>query len=153
MRADDRLSGPFFVVVSIVVCLQAARYGIGSFHDPSAGFFPFLMGLVVCSLSLALLFSAIFSKDKAKEPCESFWIVLTRKKVWCIVLALVAYGLLLERLGFILTAFLIFTFILHVTEPQKWWVSLVSGLTASLACYALFCLALGVPLPQGILGP
>jgi putative tricarboxylic transport membrane protein len=152
MRAYDRLSGAFLVVVSIAICLQAARYGIGSFHDPSAGSFPFLMGLVVGALSLALLFSAIFSKDKAKEPCESLWIVLTRKKVWYIVLPLVAYGLLLERLGFILTTFFVFTFILHVTEPQKWWVSLVSGLTATLVCYALFYLALGVPLPQGILG-
>ena len=152
MRADDRLSGAFFLVASIAALLQASCYGIGSFHDPGAGFFPFLMGIVVCVLSSFLLFSAIFSKKQAKEPPELLRVVLTRKKVLYIVFALVAYGLLLERLGFILTTFFVFTFILQVTEPQKLWVSLVSGITASLVCYALFYVALGVPLPRGILG-
>jgi hypothetical protein len=79
-------------------------------------------------------------------------IILTRKKIWCIVLALVADGLLLERLGFLLTTFFVFAFILHVAGPQKWWVPIIGGLTASVVCYALFDLALGVPLPQGVLG-
>ena len=93
------------MALAIAACLEASRYGIGSFQCPSAGLFPFLTALVVGALSLVLLFSAIFLKDNVESQAELLRTVLARKKVWGIVLAVVADGLLLEPLGFILTTF------------------------------------------------
>ncbi len=152
MKADDRVSGAFLVVVAVAVCLQAIHYKIGSFQAPAGGFFPLLLGLLVGTLSIALFFQGVLSRHEVQAPSETLWVVLSRKRVWYIVLALVAYGLLLETLGFLLATFAVFTFILRAVEPQKWWVCTVGGLAASVGCYALFYLALGVPLPRGILG-
>jgi hypothetical protein len=152
MKADDRVSGVFLVVVGAATCLEATRYKIGSFHTPAGGFFPLLLGLLIGTLSLALFFMGIFSRHKDQKPSESLWVVLSRKKVWYIILALIAYGCLLEGLGFLLATFAVFAFILRTVEPQKWWACIIGGLAASVGCYALFYLALGVQLPRGILG-
>jgi hypothetical protein len=152
MKADDRVSGFLLMILGGATCLEATRYRIGSMTTPGAGFFPLLLGLFVVSLSFAL-FMKSFSPPKDPRPSESLWMVLTRKKVWYIVLALIVYGLLLDRLGFLLTTFAVFTFILRAVEPQKWWLCILGGVAASVGCYVLFYLALGVQLPHGILGP
>jgi hypothetical protein len=58
----------------------------------------------------------------------------------------------LERLGFLLSTFLLTGFLLRVMEPRSWSKLLTLALATALGSYAIFARALGMPLPPGILG-
>ncbi len=152
MKADDRVSGAFLLILAVAVCLQSLDYRLGTFKAPSAGLFPFWMGVLTGILALILLGKATFAPREEARRSESLRAVLSRKKVWAIVLALTAYGLLLEQIGFLLATFIVIAFILRAVEPQKWWVCIIGGFSASVGSYILFYMALGVHLPRGIMG-
>ena len=58
----------------------------------------------------------------------------------------------LERLGFLLSTFLLTGFLLRVMEPRSLSKLLTLALATALGSYAIFARALGMPLPPGILG-
>lgn len=55
-------------------------------------------------------------------------------------------------LGFLLTSFLITTFMLRVIEPQKWVAVIATSLLSCFAVYWLFSRLLQVSLPKGFFG-
>jgi hypothetical protein len=58
----------------------------------------------------------------------------------------------LERVGFILTTFLLLTLLLGISDEPKWPTVLALASGAALGSYALFDLWLQIRLPGGILG-
>jgi putative tricarboxylic transport membrane protein len=66
--------------------------------------------------------------------------------------ALAGFALVLERLGFLLTTFLLMVLLLRAIEAQRWPKVIVVALATALISYAIFAWLLGVPLPPGVLG-
>jgi hypothetical protein len=109
------------------------------------------MGIVICVLSLLLLIKAKY--ERSDEIEHVFWSASAgQKKAIYILLALFACGLLLEKLGYVLTVFLFLGFLLRSVDPQKWLVVLGGALLGSAGSYILFKLCLKVQLPLGFLG-
>ena len=67
------------------------------------------------------------------------------------VLALLAYAVTMNYLGFLPSTFLFLVFLLRVIEPQRWPVALLGSLGASVAFYCVFELGLQSQLPKGLL--
>ena len=152
MGSRDRVSALVLLILSVAVCLGAADYGLGDFHSPGTGFFPFLLGAFIGILSLLMLARA---KSERRERVGEKTLRAKgggQRKVFCILLALVAYALLLERLGYTPTTFLLFVILLRGIQPQRWPVAIGAALFGSLGSYSLFQLALHVELPRGLLG-
>jgi Tripartite tricarboxylate transporter TctB family len=74
------------------------------------------------------------------------------RKVILVLAALVFYGLLLEKLGFVLTTFVLFSFLLWISAETKWLTLLAVASAAALGSYALFEIWLQIRLPKGIFG-
>ena len=144
----DRYSGLFWFLLSVVVCIYARRLGLGHFRNPGPGFLFFWSGVVLCVLSLIILFQTIKPADKEEKAFGS----VNWAKVASVVLALVVYGLILERLGFVLSTVLFMGFLLRSIEAKKWYVVILVSVVSSLLTYALFELWLHARLPKGILG-
>ena len=137
------------LMLSIVTCYGAWKLRLGSLSQPDAGAFPFLLGIVIGSLSLLILIKTKFEKQ-ASEAAHRIWSGSGgKKKVFFILLALIVYGLLLERAGYPLTTFLLFILLLR---GHKWHIMIGSAVVASVGSYILFRIALHVDLPQGFLG-
>jgi putative tricarboxylic transport membrane protein len=140
----------FWLLFSVVTCLEAFRLKLGGLHEPASGFFPFTVGLLTGLLALIALFQAIREKKEkaAPQPQESFqW--------WNIVVilgALVAYALSLEKLGFMINTFLFMVLSLKVVEPQTWKRAILVGLITAITSDLVFNLILGAQIPSGILG-
>jgi putative tricarboxylic transport membrane protein len=66
--------------------------------------------------------------------------------------SLVGFALVLERLGFLLSTFLLMVLLLRAIEAPKWSKVFVVALSTALIAYFLFAWLLGIPLPAGILG-
>lgn len=137
--------------VGLIFCIGSVKHGDVRARIPSAGFFPFLGGITLISLSLVNLFSAIKNKECKKIekffPERDSW-----KKLLISLFALVAYSIGLLFLGFLLTNFLFMIFVLKLIEPQKWTITLVTSFIVSALSYVVFEVLLKVQLPYGVFG-
>jgi putative tricarboxylic transport membrane protein len=153
MEANDRVSSIVLLIISILSCLGASPLRIGSLNDPGPGFSPFVLGVGIGVLSLLLLVKTKLKKKTAKEERALWFRTTGQKKIVFILLSLVLYGLLLEKLGYILTTFLLYIFFLKMVEPQRWYIAVGVAFLTSVATFVLFELCLNVPLPRGFLFP
>jgi putative tricarboxylic transport membrane protein len=147
MKDLDFASGIFLLLFGSFLAVEALKLPLGGFRHPDAGFLPFGVSLVMIFLSVLVLAGAL-RKGHLKEWLrfgEGKW------KVWIAVLGMLAYVLVLNSLGFLLSTFLIMLLLLRVLERQGWTTSLAISLPSVLLGYLLFTRGLGVPLPRGII--
>lgn len=151
MKKYDRITSVVWLGFAVYICVESVRLPLGSFHDPGPGFLPLLVGLILAGLSVIC-----FKTSRTAEPAEekASWYSQERWKnlIW-ILLALFAYALALDQLGFLVSTFLFLTFLFRFgMEPQKWHWAIGGSVIASLSCYVVFELWLQTQLPKGILG-
>jgi putative tricarboxylic transport membrane protein len=141
-------SALFWVAVGIMACYGATRLGLGSVAEPGAGFIFFWSGLILVILSFIVLADSVrSSEDTVQEMREMKW-----TKIALVLLSLLLYAFFLERLGFVLTTFVLLSFLLGWIERTNWVRSLEVASAAALASYAIFELWLKIRLPKGIFG-
>jgi putative tricarboxylic transport membrane protein len=138
----------FWVAVGLLACYGATRLGLGSVTEPGAGFIFFWSGLILVVLSLIVLADSVRTPaDTEREMSEMNW-----AKIALVLLSLLLYAFFLERLGFVLTTFVLMSFLLGCIEGTHWFRSLGVAGAAALACYAIFELWLKIRLPKGLFG-
>jgi putative tricarboxylic transport membrane protein len=138
----------FWIAVGILVCYGATRLGLGAVTEPESGFIFFWLGLILAMLSLADLAASLrASEGVVQETKELNWV-----KLALVLLFLLLYAFLLERLGFVLTTFLLLSFLLGWIERASWTRSLGVAVVAALGSFAVFELWLKIRLPKGIFG-
>ncbi|MBP1708376.1 MAG: Tripartite tricarboxylate transporter TctB family [Deltaproteobacteria bacterium] len=140
----------FWLLFSLIICVEAYRLKIGTIHDPGPGFFPFGAGLIMLLLSLAALLQSVTTKQKVEETSrqETF-------RWWNIVIILAtitAYALSLEKIGFLNNTFVFMSLLLKVVEPQPWKTAVIGGLITTLAANVIFNVIFRTQIPNGILG-
>ena len=140
----------FWLLFSLLTCVEAYRLKLGTIDNPRPGFFPFSAGLIMLILSLVTLFQSIRKKSDAEKT--------TRQKTrrwWNIVIilaAVTAYAFSLEKLGFLINTFLFMCLLLKVVEPQTWKAAILGGLITTIAANLLFNVIFRAQIPSGILG-
>ena len=140
----------FWVLFSVITCIEAYRLNLGTVHEPGPGFFPFGAGFIMLILSLATLLQSRAKKRKVEETSrqETF-------RWWNIVIilaAITAYALSLEKIGFLINTFLFMCLLLKVVEPQTWKTAIIGGLITTLAANLVFNVVFRTQIPKGILG-
>lgn len=74
------------------------------------------------------------------------------RNILSVLAAMVAYGLLLDQIGFVLVTFAFVVLLMKVTEPQSWKRAILGGAISSIASYLLFETLLKSQLPRSFLG-
>jgi len=140
----------FWVLFSLIVCIESYRMSLGALHDPGPGFFPFCIGLVMLGLSLTALFQSMGKKEKTEKTSQE-----ESTRWWNIVIitaAIIAYALTLQTIGFVINTFLFVGLLLKVVEPQPWKVAVIGGLIAAVSANLLFNVIFQSQIPSGIFG-
>lgn len=138
---SDRVTALVLIVVSAIFVVMAFRIQPGFFNDPlGPRFVPIAIGVFLAGVSLALL---IKPRSAANWPDAT----TGGRLVLCLV-AFVAYALLLNPLGFIVSTTLAFAgfAMLFRGRPLP---ALLAGVVFSVASYLLFSTALDLFLPTG----
>ena len=147
----NRTAAIFFLLVGVFFSLYARSVEIGAWNEPGPGFLPFWGGIVLAVMSLALLLKTVWGKLPAiTRPFFSrpdSW-----KRVLATFLALIAYNLLLNPLGFTLATFLFVGFLVRFVFPQTWTRTWVVAVLSALGARLLFVNLLETQLPKGLLG-
>jgi putative tricarboxylic transport membrane protein len=129
------------------ICVHAVRLQIGTPGNPGAGFMPFGTGLLLLVLSLVGVFRKV-----AGEKTTERWAGPHFKRVISVIASLVAYALILTKVGFVLTTFCLMVFLFRITGYNKWLIIIIKALLSAGLTYFVFDKWLGCRLPKGILG-
>jgi putative tricarboxylic transport membrane protein len=146
-KKPDYKSGIFFLILGLGVCFFSWKIGLGSPAKPGPGFMPFLAGLLLAALSFVLLVQVLFRWTMPNWETKIQW-----KNILSVLAAMVAYGLLLDEIGFVLVTFAFVVLLMKVIEPQSWKRAILGGAISSLASYLLFETLLKSQLPRSFLG-
>ncbi len=137
-------------ILSITAFIASLRLGIGALSNPGPGFIPFLasLGMAVCAgLLLATSPAAENQAGRRDNGAKD----AARGNPLIVIAALATYGLVLGKLGYLLTTFGLMAALFSLGGMKARTV-LLGSLIASLASYVLFAYLLGTPFPRGMLG-
>jgi len=146
----DLIGGIFWLLLSIVAIMESYRLNLGSWQKPGSGFLPFLAACFLGIFSIIVILGARLSRKKVEErevwPNREGW-----PKAAFVFIILLAYTLGLEKVGFMVTTFLLVLLLLKTIEPQSWMKSLLFSFSVVFISYIIFHTWLKVPLPSGLL--
>jgi len=151
MRNPDQTSSLVWLAVGIGITLGSLKYGFGSLHEPGAGFITFFAGAILSLLSIGLFLSSLRSGEPRKR-LRVLWEGLEVRKVFYVLGFLVIYILSLNQLGFLISTFLLLSFLFRVKATYRLVNVIIMSLLITAASYFLFEVWLKVQLPKGILG-
>lgn len=151
MKKLDFWSSIFWLIISSFISLYSHKLGLGSLSKPGPGFFFFWGGVTFGILSIIVLISAVKSKkeDQTESDGQVFrdvnWI-----KVISVVISIILYEIILERLGFLISTFLLMAFLLYSIGSKRWYVVVFFACVSSFLSYSFFVLLLKIRLPKGL---
>jgi putative tricarboxylic transport membrane protein len=148
---DERppAGGPLYQTVGALVGLAigvggavlAYGYGLGSLHEPGPGLWPFVVSVVIATLSVILLVVG-----RGLTDSEAF----TRSSVLVLIGAVtfVAFGLLMPLTGFEIPALALCVIWLRFLGGESWRNTVVISVLTTAVFYFLFLYGLRIPLPH-----
>lgn len=146
----NMVAGILGIGLSLVVWVVSA--GFPAFELKGAGpeFYPRLMALVLCGLSVILVYQGLKLENEKKQPIEK-----TKLRQLLTVLALViVYYLFLKVIGYFITTFVICTLVSLVLfgkpNNKEIFLSLINSTVICSAIYVVFRIMLKAPLPHGL---
>ena len=151
MYSRDQLSGFFWFVLSVLICIESTKNGIGTFRSPGAGFLPFWSGVALGAFAILLVASNIL-KERGVRRNKNAWGGKRWRNVILIIVFLFAYALILPKLGYLITTFGLMACLYSMSGKPRLWVQGVSALITVLVTYIIFYIWLEVQLPKGVFG-
>ncbi|HYB19474.1 MAG TPA: tripartite tricarboxylate transporter TctB family protein [Thermodesulfobacteriota bacterium] len=153
LHRKDFSSGLTLLLVGLFLAFQSIRLPLWGASGPEAGFYPLILGVIIISLSFFLVLkSSILSRPRmAEKPVEQGMGQIHLHKVFAYLILVLLYGILVEKVGFVLTSALLLFLILKFVERQGWKATLAVGVASIVISYTLFVYFLQVPLPRGFL--
>ncbi len=153
MKNRDLVSSLFLLAFGLFICIFSLKYGVGRLGAPGPGFLSLLSGFILIILSSILLISTVKKEKKAEKQAANFFPEKdSLRKTSISVLILLAYSIVLESLGFVVTTLLFMLFVLRFVESQSQKTTVIAALLATVFSYLLFVSMLKSQMPKGILG-
>jgi putative tricarboxylic transport membrane protein len=145
VRRAEFWGGLFWLAVGAFVTWQGWLLDLGKLNEPGSGFLLFYLGLAICGLAIFLTVQGATSGPLLNELWRgSRWL-----NVLLVVGALVVFGLLFERLGFVVCTLALLLFLMLVVDPVKPWLAVTISVVASVGVWAVLEKVLRIQLPTG----
>jgi hypothetical protein len=146
-RAMDIAVALIFLAIALVVIADSVRLGFGWQEGvgPAAGYFPFLVALIMGAASLVNLVRAIFDRQGAAE------VFVTRAAFWRVLAVLVPLVVFVFAIAFvgIYVAAAVFIALFMIYFGGYFVLALPVGVGVAVGLFALFEKWFLVPLPKG----
>jgi putative tricarboxylic transport membrane protein len=141
----DIIGGVLLILLGIGVLAEAFRLGVGTLLIPQPGFFPFLGGFLLITLSIVLLAQGLLGRGKNAQAFGEM------RRPAILVAIMAVYVGVLDPLGYVLSTIVIAAVILRVLGVTSWKVVSLASLALAVGTYVLFARILGIELPSGVL--
>jgi len=151
MKAYDRGSSLFWLLLSLYVAIASFRMGVGTPRSPGMGFMTFGSSILLGLFSLLIFFRTFLKGEEAEISPIGFSGVMW-KRILFVLIVLVLYVKLLPVLGYLITTFLLMTLLFWILKGSAWWWVLASSFITTLATYFIFSKWLNCQFPEGFFG-
>lgn len=148
MRRSDVKSSVTIFCFGLFVVLYSFYFDIGGLRKPGPGLMPFLAGVAICAFSTITFLTAFFHES---DDAKKIWDKVNFKSIIVALVALIAYPLLLNPLGFTICTFFLTLILMRYAGFQTWKISVLGATLSSIIIYVLFEWLLNANLPKGIL--
>ena len=140
---------PVYQIVSSLVALAlgltgavlAYGYGLGTLKRPGAGLWPFVISMVIVTLSLLLLVIGRHLLDAEKFTRSSLLVIIG-------LATFVGIAVLLPVIGFEIPSLLLCVVWLKLLGGESWRSTVIVSVVTVAAFYLLFLYGLRIPLPH-----
>ncbi|OGP59472.1 MAG: hypothetical protein A2162_12645 [Deltaproteobacteria bacterium RBG_13_52_11b] len=141
----------FWLGIGLLLSIWATRYQVGSLIQPGPGFLALVLGLLLILLSLILLARGILSSRVSEREPTPLLLAGWKKGAYTVVILFLG-AFFFERIGYLLTFFLLVLFLMRGAGAQSWKRTVLVALCSALGVYLIFVRLLEQPLPRGLLG-
>lgn len=151
-KETGAIEGVVWVGIGCIICTLSLRFDLGSFRAPGPGFVAILSGLFVSAIGLAMVIARATARRTARKASERerpFRIASWRRLVYTMAL-LLAYVILFEPVGFVITTFLLMFGLFFDFEKRNYAWSLFFSVVTAMISYLAFEVWLRCQLPRGL---
>ena len=146
LRRAELWGGLFWLAVGAFVTWQGWLLELGTLREPGSGFVFFWLGLIISAFAA---FIAIGGARGGGPLLGDLWRGARWRNVLLVVLALIAFGFMFERLGFVICSLALLLFLMTVVDPVRPVLAIpISVIAAGGVWYVLEKMLL-VQLPKG----
>lgn len=152
MKTLDLTSSLFWLFLSAAAFAGSLHMGIGTVESPGMGFMPAAASGLLGILSLVLLANTIVKKLQ-DVTADTISTIVGRRSL-TVLIGVIIYSILMPNLGYLISTFLLMTYLYWNMEQNGVKGLLRSALYSILttaASYYLFAVLLNCPFPAGIL--
>jgi putative tricarboxylic transport membrane protein len=150
LRNAQLWGGLFWLAFGAFVAYQGYELGLGQAREPGSGFAIFWLGLLTAAFSLSIIVSAL---QDGSEDIASLWRDTRWGKVLLIIVLLLVFGFLFEKIGFILCSLTLLMVLMRLVDPVPWTTALATSIGATLGVWYTLSKLLLIQLPNGLLSP
>ncbi len=148
----DRVGSIFWLAVGLVSAYGALQLGFGNWHEPGSGFLPFLAACFVTFMAFVIFVQSFMRGRRLEKDVSALWENVNWRRPLSIAIIVLVYIFVLERLGFLLTNFLLLFFLFKKVEKFTWTKAVIYPALTVAVSYVLFHVILKSTLPRGFLG-
>ena len=146
LRRAELWGGLFWLAVGAFVAWQGWLLELGSLREPGSGFVFFWLGLIISAVAV---FIAIGGVRGSGPLLGDLWQGARWRNVLLVILALIAFGFLFERLGFVICSLALLLFLMTVVDPVRPVLSIPISIVAAVGVWYVLEKMLLVQLPKG----
>lgn len=149
MSKHENWTAGFLLLLGIAAAVESWRLVLGEVGKPGAGFFPFYLALGLALTSFALVVQSFLSRAVERASRSVSLDARAIGKVAWVVSGLMLYAYGFEKIGFLLSTFLVMVFLLRAVAASDWRLAIGGAAASALLSYLLFKVWLQVQLPAG----
>jgi len=150
LRNAQLWGGLFWLAFGLFVASQGYELGLGQAREPGSGFAIFWLGLMTAAFATSILYSAV---KNGGEDIASLWRGTRWQKVLLIIVLLLVFGFLFERIGFVICSLVLLLVLMRIVDPVPWPTALIVSLGATFGIWYTLNKLLLIQLPNGWLSP
>ena len=146
LRRAEFWGGLFWLGVGVFVTWQGWLLELGTLHEPGSGFVFFWLGLFMSALSLSITVAGA----RGEGPLlADLWRGARWRNVVMVIAALIVFGILFQKLGFVLCSLALLLFLMTFVDPVAPKLSIPISLASSVGVWYVLEKVLLVQLPKG----
>ena len=142
-RTGDLITVGVLFCIGLFSIIYSQRMPPGMYGEVGPGFFPKLIGTLLCGVSLALGTHRFIKKSTTKR------VKMSQGKVWFIIAAIIILTVFFKKVGFIPLVALFVGFLLKIFSNMGYKKCITLGVAAAIIAYLIFASLLGIELPKG----
>jgi putative tricarboxylic transport membrane protein len=144
---NEQVGSAIWLIIGLMITLNATTYRLGRLSSPETGFMPFLAGVAMCFFAIIGLIQGTLKRKQGVE-----WKPILKGVMWqktfLVLGGLLLYTLLLSRLGFLLCTVLFLGLLFRSVKPLRWSWVIFGSILLTLMAYGVFELWLKAQLPK-----